>query len=64
MRSGDPRAGLSHARPGPIDPQPRGAEIRSGKHVVGGRKGCEGGSKRLLSQEAVSMATGGVVSAH
>lgn len=31
--------------------------------MVGGRKGSEGGSKRLLSQEAVSMATGGV-SAH
>lgn len=60
MRSGDPRAGLSHARPGLSDPQPCGAEIRSGKHMVGGRKGSAGGSKRLLSQEAVSMATGGV----
>lgn len=64
MRSGDPRAGLSHARPGLSDPQPCGAEIRSGKHMVGGRKGSAGGSKRLLSQEAVSMATGGGVSAH
>lgn len=27
--------------------------------MVGGRKGSAGGSKRLLSQEAVSMATGG-----
>lgn len=30
--------------------------------MVGGRKGSEGGSKRLLSQEAVSMATGGGLS--
>lgn len=30
--------------------------------MVGGRKGSEGGSKRLLSQEAVSMATRGVLS--
>lgn len=30
--------------------------------MVGGRKGSAGGSKRLLSQEAVSMATGGGLS--
>lgn len=30
--------------------------------MVGGRKGSEGGSKRLLSQEAVSMATRGGLS--
>lgn len=59
MRPGDPRAGLSHARPGPTDPQPCGAEIRSGKHMVGGRKGRAGGSKRRADPGSCFHGNGG-----
>lgn len=62
MRPGDPRAGLSHARPGPTDPQPCGAKIRSGKHMVEGRKGRAGGSKHLGDPGSCFHGNGGGLS--
>lgn len=62
MRPGDPRAGLSHASPGPVTPSP--AVHRSGTGSTwpaGGRAEREEESAELI-QEAVSMTTGGCLS--